>query len=119
MRTTNNEIVAASNHQNQIQVKVPFRASVSAEFGLRRFSAEPSQRSAMLREHVTAELAKEYGSLSSRLIYQVVNEADSLAATTAYPTLLLPALAEEKVRSASEWAARQQVIRNQTLALAA
>lgn len=88
----------------------------------RRFSAECSQCLADFKDRVTTELANEFGALSAcndRLIHQVVNEADALASTTLFPAFFLPALAEEKVRLASAWAARQQVIREQTLALAA
>jgi len=48
-----------------------------------------------------------------------VNEAAALVATTSFPALLLPTLAEEKARKASQWAARQQTIRHQAFTLAA
>lgn len=90
------------------------------EFGFRRFSAECSEKLVKIKEQVAAELASEFARvLSPQLIRLAVNEADSLAATTPFPALLLPALAEEKVRNASAWAARQQKIHDQTLALAA
>lgn len=87
-----------------------------------RYSAKCSQKQANIKNRVTTELANEFSGLSAfngRLIHQVVNEADALASTTLFPAFFLPALAEEKVRKASAWAARQQVIHEQTLALAA
>lgn len=119
MRTTSNETVAVSNRDNQTRTETPAQAAAFAEFGLRRFSQECSEKLASLKERVATDLAKEFASLNSRLIQQVVNEADSFAATTPYPALLLPVLAEEKVRTASAWAARQQTIHDQTLAFAA
>jgi hypothetical protein len=52
------------------------------------------------------------------LIRQIVTEAEALAATTPFPALLLPALAEEKAQKAAKWSVRQQAIRNQTFTLA-
>src|SRR5690349_9140956 len=89
-------------------------------FGFRRFSAACSEKLNELKERVTANLAAEFaGALNSKTVRQVVSEADSLAAMTPFPALFLPALAEEKVRNALAWQARQQVIREQTLAFAA
>ena len=119
MKTINTESAvsrksyAASNETLISQTPTDF------EFGFRRFSAECSQKLADLRDRVAVQLANEFSSLNSRLINQVVNEADSLAATTPFPALLLPVLAEEKVRNASAWAARQRTIRDETLSLAA
>lgn len=87
----------------------------TAEFGLRTSSGAHGDKFNMLKEQITADLAKEFaGTLHSKLIQQVINEADALAATTPFPALLLPALAEEKVRKASAWVVRQQAIREQT-----
>jgi hypothetical protein len=62
-------------------------------------------------EHLKSALVKrfsaEYAGLATRLIYQAVNEAYALVSLTGEPLLLLPALAEEKVRSAAAWSARQ------------
>ena len=88
------------------------------EGGFRRFSAECSELLNELKERIAADLAEEFaGALDARLVRQILNEADSLAATTPFPALLFPALAEEKVASA--WAARQQMTREQTLVSAA
>lgn len=73
-----------------------------------------------LRERVVASLEQEFaGTIGSRFVRQIVNEATALAATTSFPTLLLPALAEEKARKASAWAARQHAMLNPALTLAA
>ncbi len=84
-----------------------------------RFSAKCAQKLADFKDRVATQLANEFSVLNKRLIHQVVNEADALAWTTLFPAFFLPALAEEKVRQVSAWAARQQMIRAQTLALAA
>jgi len=116
MKTTNTESIAVRK-RNVIEVT---QSLGFVEFGFRRFSAECSGKLVQLRDQVAAELINEFARvLSPRLVRQVVNEANSLAATTPFPALLLPALAEEKVRNASAWAARQQLIHVQTLALAA
>jgi hypothetical protein len=83
-------------------------------------SAGQSEDFAELRERVTASLGEEFAAtIGTRYIRQVVNEAAALAATTSFPALLLPALAEEKARKASQWAMRQQAIRHQAFTLAA
>lgn len=119
MRTTNVESIAGLGADTQKTVLLLPQVSAFSEFGFRKFSADCSEKLTELKERVVADLAKEFSALNARLIGQVVNEADSLAATTPFPALLLPVLAEEKVRTASAWAARQQTIRDQTLALAA
>jgi hypothetical protein len=111
---TNNESLNGFANRNGESQEPSF-----AEFGFRRFSAECSQKLADLKDRVVSDLTTQFGALNSRLVRQVVNEADSLAATTPFPSLFLPVLAEEKVRAASNWTARQQMIREQTLMLAA
>ena len=113
MKTTNQESVTSLENSSRNN-PVSF-----AEYGFRRFSAECSQKLAALKDRVASDLAGQFGALNSSLVRQVVNEADSLAATTPFPSLFLPVLAEEKVRAASQWAARQQLIHEQTLVLAA
>lgn len=107
---TNNELLNGFGNRNTPSF---------TEFGFRRFSAECSQKLAALKDRVVSDLTTQFGALNSGLVRQVVNEADSLAATTPFPSLFLPVLAEEKVRAASAWATRQQLIREQTLVLAA
>jgi len=75
-----------------------------------------SELKAQLTSQFTAEAA---GLLSPHAVELAVNEADSLAATTQFPALFLPELAEEKVRNALAWQARQWAIQGQTLAFAA
>jgi len=73
-----------------------------------------------LKARLTSQLTAEVGGLlSAHTVRLAVNEADSLAATTQFPALFLPALAEEKVRTALAWQARQWAIHGQTLAFAA
>ncbi len=59
------------------------------------------------------------GAINHALLRQAINEADALAATTPFPSLFLPALAEEKVQLAYAWKSRQRAIHEQTWALAA
>ena len=59
------------------------------------------------------------GELPADLLMGALNEAEALASLTPFPELFLPALAEEKVRAASNWQVRQRVIRGRPLALAA
>src|SRR5262245_23273776 len=69
-----------------------------------------------LQDDLTANLTRKFaGTLAPHFVRQVVNEASSLAATTPYPELFLPILAEEKVQKASAWAVRQRRIRQQTI----
>ena len=119
MRTTDLDTMTETPANPRRTGEVPLRADTFSTFGFHRFSEECAEKLTALKTHIAAELSKEFASLNSRLIQQVVNEADSLAATTPYPALLLPVLAEEKVRAASVWAARQRAIHNQTLAFAA
>jgi hypothetical protein len=97
---------------------------VARGFDGRKFALENSagqtEEFAALKERVTASLEEEFAAtIGRRFIRQVVNEAAALASTTSFPTLLLPALAEEKARKASQWATRQQAIRHQAFTLAA
>src|ERR1700733_13977970 len=45
------------------------------------------------------------------LFKQAVNEAEALAWQTAYPHLLFPVLAVEKIQAVSAWQTRQQSVR--------
>src|SRR6185436_14526669 len=65
-----------------------------------------------LKDSVIGALAREYaGTLQAELVQRAVNEADALAATTGFPALFLPTLAEEKVASASRWQTKQRALR--------
>ena len=57
----------------------------------------------------------------SQLFQLALNEAEALAFQTAYPHLLFPSLAVEKIQAVSAWEARQQTLRQrrERLALAA
>jgi hypothetical protein len=84
-----------------------------------RFSAACRNKLNALKELVTRQLAAEYSnSVPATLLRQAVQEADALAATTPFPDLFLPVLAEEKVRSASLWSERQKQIHRETMAFA-
>lgn len=86
---------------------------------LQRFSSACLAKLSQLKERVTEKLFAEYGnSVSITLLKQAVQEADSIAATTNFPSLLLPTLAEEKVQLASAWSNRQKEIREQSQAFA-
>ena len=115
MKTINAEVL---ENRSSAAIAVARSPARLGEFGS-RFSIEESQTAFDLKQRLARDLANEFTGVNRQLVYQVVNEADSLAASTPFPALLLPALAEEKVRAASLWAARQQLIREQTLALAA
>jgi hypothetical protein len=54
------------------------------------------------------------------LVYQAVNEADTLASLTCAPLFLLPTLAEEKVQKAAAWSKHQRaLLRSDSVAFAA
>jgi hypothetical protein len=59
------------------------------------------------------------GVLTERALRHAINEADALASTTAFPLLLFPVLAEEKVRKASRWQEKQMEIANRSMRLVA
>jgi energy-converting hydrogenase Eha subunit E len=63
-----------------------------------------------LKSALVKKLSVEFAEVGPRLVYQAVNEADALASLTFVPLLVLPALAEEKVRQAAAWAAHQRAI---------
>jgi hypothetical protein len=119
MKTINHDRLNAFANSGRNNLTASPESSAFSDFGFRRFSAECSQKLAALKDRLAADLANQFGTLNVRLVRQVVSEADSLAATTPFPSLFLPVLAEEKVRAASQWAARQQSIHEQTLTLAA
>jgi len=69
---------------------------------------------------LAARLAAEFARVEARLVHQAVNEAYALASTTFAPLLILPELAEEKVRQVAAWSDRQQaMLAPRALALAA
>jgi hypothetical protein len=83
-----------------------------------RFAAHCLKKLHQLKERVTEELSSRFsGMLDERRLRQVINEADALAATTSFPALFLPTLAEEKVRAAANWQARQRELFGRSLSL--
>ena len=63
-----------------------------------------------LKAELVKRLSSEFPEVQLRLVRQAVVEADALASLTIVPYLLLPALAEEKVRSLSYWTVHQRAI---------
>jgi hypothetical protein len=73
-----------------------------------------------LKSELVRKLSSEFVDLDGVLINQAVNEAQSLAALTVVPHLVLPVLAEEKVLALRKWSARQRVLlQRRALAFAA
>lgn len=114
MKTENCEIESVSP-RNRPQAN-PFAGftGTRATSNLRNFPAACQTRLNQLKERVTDQLSAQYGnSINPTLLKLAVQEADSLAATTSFPGLFLPTLAEEKVQSAYAWSNRQRHIRAQ------
>lgn len=92
---------------------------INAISNSRQFSVAGLNESHDAKERVHLELVAQYGpSLNTTLIQRAVQEADSLASTTHFPSLFFPMLAEEKARSAFAWSVRQKRIQRETLAFA-
>jgi len=65
-----------------------------------------------LKDRVARRLAGETGNgVPENLLMLAITEAEALAWATAYPLLLLPVLAEEKVADLRRWEDRQRRIR--------
>ena len=106
------------------ELRVPDRRIGFPEVGttstLRKLSNASVDRLNELKERLSNELVAEYRDLvNPLLVRQAVQEANSLAWTTPFPSLLFPVLAEEKVQSAHEWTQRQRMIRERPLVFAA
>jgi hypothetical protein len=90
---------------------IAFTPEPSAHSGLRRFSKACLRKIQQLKGSILSEMSFRFaGKLSPEMIRLAVNEADAIAASTPFPTLFLPVLAEEKVRFAEQWHAKQQRI---------
>src|SRR5438445_3071096 len=63
-----------------------------------------------LKTKLIENLGAEFFEIRERLVKRAVEEAEALVSLTAHPLLLLPALAEEKVRAAWDWNRLQQTI---------
>lgn len=120
MKTENQETVTTTNGEPSELNQHPGFTSTQSTSRLSRCSTACLNKLNELKERLSAQLAAEYeGAINQALLRQAINEADSLAATTPFPSLFLPALAEEKVQLAYVWNNRQAAIREQTWALAA
>ena len=115
-----NETVSLANASLPCSARAGLSEHTFTNLALHRFPAVCLQKLQALKERIASSLAAEFaGAVHAAAIQQAVNEADSLAATTPFPALFLPALAEEKVRAASVWQNRQTQIRQRALAFAA
>ena len=120
MKTENLEKATTTNGEPAAFNRLTEFTNTCSISGLSRFSTACLNKLNELKERLSAQLAAEYGgSVNHALLRQAINEADSLAATTPFPSLFLPALAEEKVQIAYTWNSRQRAIREQTWALTA
>jgi hypothetical protein len=120
MKTENHETLTTTDGEPAAFNRLTEFSRTHSTSGLSRFSTACLNKLQELKERLSAQLAAEYGgSINSALLRQVINEADALAATTPFPSLFLPWLAEEKVQLAYAWSSRQRAIREQSWALAA
>jgi hypothetical protein len=87
--------------------------------GLHRVSVGCLELFQGLKEKISVELSFRFGGVRQELLRQALNEAAALAASTTFPTLFLPVLAEEKVFIASEWERKQRSIQDRSWLLAA
>lgn len=63
---------------------------------------------------IKASLLSRYGAAldsQKQILHWALSEAEAVAWQTPYPHLLFPVLAEEKVRAAQRWVARQELVR--------
>lgn len=120
MKTENHETLTTTDVEPAAFNRHAGFTSALSTAGLRRFPTACLNKLQELKARLSAQLVAEYGdSINHARLRQAINEADSLAATTPFPSLFLPALAEEKVQLAYAWNSRQRAIREQTWALAA
>jgi hypothetical protein len=120
MKTENHETLTTTEGETAVFNRLTEFTNTHSSSGLGRFSTACLNKLQELKKRLSAQLAVEYGNtINHALLRQAINEADSLAATTPFPSLFLPALAEEKVQLAYAWNSRQRAIREQTWALAA
>lgn len=65
-----------------------------------------------LKSRLTLEFGFAYGPcLGAGAVLNAVNDADAIAASSPFPLLIFPTLADEKVRKACQWQAKQRVIK--------
>ena len=98
----------SKTYSNTLGIKLQDRGTLAGSIRkCRKLAAKLNQ----LKNFLIQKLADEVqGSVPDRLLQQAVVEAEALAWSTPFPHLFLPALAEEKVRSARQWASRQQQV---------
>ena len=82
--------------------------------GWKRFSAACLEKFHALEQRILVELGFRFENVRPEFLRQAVNEAAALAESTGFPSLFLPALAEEKVSRASEWERRQREIQERS-----
>jgi len=68
------------------------------------------QQIAVAKEHIFAE-SREQLPAAEQLLRLALNEAEALAWQTAFPQLLFPVLATEKVQAVATWNVTQQNVR--------
>ena len=64
-----------------------------------------------IAEHAAGAELQKASEETQRLIRLAINEAEALAGQTGISELVLPSLAEEKVRAVRKWYARQKSLR--------
>ena len=103
-----NEAMENRVQRETVQCGRSFKLSLSAPLQkCRSLATKVAQLKNKLVERLDAELRDR---VPKELFQQAFVEAEALAWTTPYPLLFLPALAEEKMRSAGQWAGRQRQI---------
>jgi hypothetical protein len=98
------------NVKKKIDQSVKFLSENANMKNSRNRNILPALTAEKLKSALVKRLGAEYAEVGPRLVYQAVNEADALASLTSVPLLLLPALAEEKVRKAAAWTAHQRAV---------
>ncbi|MDB6065376.1 MAG: hypothetical protein JWR26_1584 [Pedosphaera sp.] len=103
------------NHSKSLNNKTQRNGTLARSVdACRQMAAKFSQ----LKDQLIRRLVDEVeGWIPANLVQQAVLEAEALARSTPYPLLLLPVLAEEKVRNTPQWISRRQNIlqRQETL----
>lgn len=90
------------------------------ELPLQRLSPKAAATLTAYRQALLEALvAGDAGDLPVDLLSQALNEAEALATLTPFPTLFLPALAEEKITTARRWFERQRQLLEQEYSFAA
>ena len=81
------------------------------EGGFRYLTGICLEKFQAIKDRVKEHLEKEYvEALDGTSIQQIINEADALAAYTAFPALFLPTLADEKARAVIRWQGKQKLM---------